>query len=230
MKSKEKFIRRFYFVLLLFFFASFSVQSQNLLKNPGFEDSNVSFPEWNQLYFQASPVISLDSQDPHQGLNCVSIENTTPNDSRLIQTVRVTEKSNYKLSAWIRADAVSANSGGANLSLADFFYASSPVYDTAGKWKYVEYYVAIETQVSELAIGVRLGNFANLCAGKAYFDDVSMVKVDKIPVGATSYQVGVPAAVENDPIDMSSIITWILVILSIAVFAFNFFMKKVGSK
>ncbi len=209
-------------VSIFIIFFSISAHSENLLRNPGMEESDASFPGWSEVYYSSGSVFQIERQNPHAGRNCVSIENKDLNDSRLVQVVNVEENTKYRLSCWIRAEGININSGGANLSLADFLLASQPVFETNGEWQRVEFYLHVETEVIQVAIGIRLGNFANVSRGKAYFDDVSMEKVTKIPGGSTSFKIGVPSSLDSETIDPYVILAYVFAILAAIAFSFNF--------
>lgn len=212
-------------ISIFILFVSISLHSENLLRNPGMEESDTAFPGWSEIYYSSGSVFAIERQNPHAGRNCVSIENKDLNDSRLVQSVYVEENTKYRLSAWIRAEGVNINSGGANISLADFFFASQPVFETNGKWQRVEFYLYVETEVTQVAIGIRLGNFANVSRGKAYFDDVSMEKVSSIPGGSTSFKIGVPASLDSEMIDPYVILAFVFSILAAVAFSLNFIVN-----
>jgi dolichyl-phosphate-mannose-protein mannosyltransferase len=232
------------FALLISLFvliAAAHAQSENLLRNPGMEESVANVMDWEQVSFSPDAKFALVHTNAHSGKNCVSIENPTPNDSRFIQRVPVTANTSYKISGWIRTENVSTEGGGANISLGDFFYTSTPITGTNGKWEYVEFYVYIEYDIDQLTVAMRLGNFGGICSGKAYFDDVSMEKVLDIPASKLKFKVGNPKTVSNDnavqnttssqnvakkSMPLQTLLAMIFILLSLIVFLILMFMKK----
>jgi hypothetical protein len=133
---------------------------------------------------------------------------------------------------------VSIEGGGAVLSFNEYDYASGPIKATNDKWQYVEFYVAVESGMDQLGVALRLGNFANVCTGKAYFDDVSIEKVKEIPGGKLNYKVGKIVETNqntvlqpesngsNTSFPIRTLLTLIFVILGATVFSYNLIMKK----
>ncbi|MBN2441757.1 MAG: hypothetical protein JXJ04_10430, partial [Spirochaetales bacterium] len=51
-------------------------------------------------------------------------------------------------------------------------------------WKYAELYVSTGPGISSLEVMLQVGNYGELNSGKAWFDDVEVIKVNSIPSGA----------------------------------------------
>ena len=108
------------------------------------------------------------------------IHNIGENDARYAQSVAVEPESLYRLSGWVMADHVEGGHG-ANLSIEGVYAFSEKTYDTAGEWKYIEYYGETGPGQEELTVFVRLGGYSGESTGTAAFDDICLVKVDRVP-------------------------------------------------
>ncbi|MCL1963685.1 MAG: phospholipid carrier-dependent glycosyltransferase, partial [Firmicutes bacterium] len=107
-------------------------------------------------------------------------------DARFVQAVPVEPETLYHLSGWIKAEG--AAYGGASLSLLTSYVSFGGLYDTAGEWVYVEGYFRADEGQSEVTVGARLGDYSADTAGKAFFDDLSLTRVDAAPEGFTVQQ------------------------------------------
>jgi hypothetical protein len=219
------------------------IHAENLLVNPGLEDSDYSFSPWNEVSFKPGPIVTIQTKGAHSGKNCASIENPVENDTRLVQTVPVDEQSSYKISGWIRTEDVGSDGGGAIISLNDFFYASDPLHGTNIKWQYEEFFVTIKYEVDHLSVAMRLGNYGGECTGKAFFDDISVTKVSSIPGGKLTYTLGNSQKPEEQasnsfagtagtggnagkPVEIRTLLTIVFMLLSAGVFSVLFIVKK----
>lgn len=167
------------------------VFSQNLLKNPGMEASNSSPTEWRLDEFRKDgTTVKIEQWDAHGGNNYVTLENREDNDARLIQTVKIEDNTKYRVSGWIKTENVSQEGIGANLSLNEHWFISREIKGTNNKWEYVEFYLSATKGLSTVTVCLRLGGYGGTSTGKASFDDISMVKVDKVPGGDRTFTIG----------------------------------------
>ena len=67
---------------------------------------------------------------------------------------------------------------GANFGIEDLYASSTGLYDTDRQWQYLEWYGKTGADQREITLGVRLGGYSAESVGKAYFDDIELVKVD----------------------------------------------------
>ncbi len=181
--------------LLIFLFLSvfqplLAYADENLLSNGGFEKLNHSGDpvDWyeNAYYDETGySQLSITSEFSHSGQHCAVIENASPNDARYITTVEVKPNSTYKLSGYILVDTMEEGGNGANLAVEGLYAFSDCLFDTNGLWQYVEWYGKTGIDQKSVTIGVRVGGYGAESIGKAYFDDISLEKVDKVPSGVT---------------------------------------------
>ena len=86
----------------------------------------------------------------------------------------------YLLSGYVRAEDVEGGHG-ANLSIDGIYAFSDKYYDTDGKWEYIQYYGETGPEQEYLTVFARLGGYSGISTGKAWFADLSLIKVDSIP-------------------------------------------------
>ena len=164
---------------------------ENLLSNGGFETLTASGePEdWYVTAYRSQPGYSrlkVSDAYAHSGTYSAMIENASVNDARYTCTVRVKPSSLYKLSAYVLVESMEDTGNGANLGIEEIYAFSDGVFDTAGEWKYIEWYGETGESQTELTFGVRVGGYSAESTGKAYFDDVCLEEVDALPTGVVA--------------------------------------------
>lgn len=162
---------------------------ENLLTNPGFEKLDGSgLPSgWNTDAYQNAEGYSVyeAAAGAHEGEHCVKVENLQPNDARFTQTVKVSSNALYRLSGYIKVEGLPQDVGwGANLSIGGVYTNPVKLYDTQGEWVYTEIYGQTGPDQKELTVFVRLGGYSGESTGSAYFDDISLCRVESIPLTA----------------------------------------------
>lgn len=165
-------------------------ETGNLLVNGGFEllDADGLPSGWYTDAYINREGVSLYSmtEDAHTGEKAAVVENIGMNDARFAQQVDVEPNSLYKLSGWIRADAIADSGRGANLSVSDIYVFSDSVFDSEGNWVYVEMYGQTGPDQHQVTVFARVGGYSGESIGRAAFDDLSLEKVDKLPSGVKS--------------------------------------------
>lgn len=196
------------FSILCTGFAS-SDEATNLLVNPSFEElgSNGLPVGWfTDAYVKREGVSQYSvSSDAKSGDNAVLVENFDLNDARFAQTVQVQPNAMYRLSGWIKTSGMSDVGHGANLSIEGVHARSDSFRETNGGWEYVETYGMTDDEQTEVTIFARVGGYSGESQGAAYFDDLSLVKVDSLPNGVFAeawYTISAPQVVS--PIDQAS--------------------------
>jgi|GEM_PF-3209302 len=179
-------------------------EEKNLVLNPGFEEAFAKFEyatgwtgeafERTQEAAQFYPVSSLK----HSGARAMVIRNLKPNDSRLIQWLRVEPSSYYRISAWIMTQGVEGAGAGASVCVAGVREDPPYLTDTKGTWEYLEAYGRTAPGQTLMPLALRLGHYGKLVKGSAAFDDVSAVKVDSIPDGVILYNFGAEASLATE--------------------------------
>lgn len=166
-----------------------AVLAENLLQNGGFEQADESgLPiGWKINIYHTQTgvsVLGVSQEKVHSGQYSVMIENASSNDARLICTVPVEPGSLYRLSGYVLVDYMEGTGNGANFALEGLSAVSECLFDTDGKWAYLEWYGETGPSQTELTFGVRVGGYASESVGKAFFDDIVFEKVDGIPAGS----------------------------------------------
>ena len=131
------------------------------------------------VHSEAYTVFSFD--EGREGGVSGHIENRIANDARFATDVAVEPDSLYCLSGWIKA---SCREGmGANLSVAGVYAFSEPLYDTEGEWRQVSFYGRTGADQHFVTVFARLGGYSGEAEGEAWFDGISLTRVDALPDG-----------------------------------------------
>lgn len=158
--------------------------AENLISNGDFSllDS-AGMPEgWSREMWITDAGVSMlsVSEDGWDG-RCAVVTNVDANDARFAQTIAVEPDSLYRFSCRVKAENCGAEGCGATLSFEDCFSYSQQVLDSDGEWEEICIYGRTGKKQTELTLFVRVGGYGQLSSGRAYFDDVSAVKVDSVP-------------------------------------------------
>lgn len=169
--------------LLAVLFPLLGMAEENLLTNGGFEQlDELGDPEgWYTNTYRNEAGYSrlrITDEKAHSGSYSAMIQNASPNDARYITTVRVEPNSYYRLSGYVLVESMEDEGNGANFGIEDLYASSTGLYDTDGQWQYLEWYGKTGADQREITLGVRLGGYSAESVGKAYFDDIELVKVD----------------------------------------------------
>lgn len=157
----------------------------NLLYNGSFElmdDDGLPEGWYTDEYHLGSDITVFSvpvDEDSGRG-RVVEIWNTSENDARYLQTIPVDPDTVYCLSGYIWAEGIKGGHG-ANLSIEDVYTFSDQIYDTNGKWEYVEFYGITGPDQDLLTVFVRVGGYGGESKGKARFDDIRITEVDGEP-------------------------------------------------
>lgn len=159
----------------------------NLVSNPGFENGQVgSFDGWNvNIWDKNAGVTEIRSDGllKYSGNASACIVNNLANDSRLTQNISVEENSFYRLSCMVRTENVGSGAKGANISAEGLLDTSDDVKGTSD-WKSVSVYGKTKKGQTSFILAIGLGGYGSVNTGSAWFDDISVVKVDSVPSGA----------------------------------------------
>lgn len=112
------------------------------------------------------------------------IQNTRPNDARLVQDLRVKEKTWYRIAGKIRTENVGQAAIGAYLSLMEGFQNSQDIKGSEPIWRPVELWVKTEKWQDHLTLALRLGGYNSLNTGEAWFSDITVEPVSGAPPNA----------------------------------------------
>ncbi len=155
----------------------------NLILNGDFEqlDEEGLFAHWyTDSYFMPAMITEYAVAEGVSG-NGGHIRNLSLNDARFAQIVSVSPNTTYRLHGYIKADAVQGH--GANLSIEGPYVFSEAVYDTEGEWVEVTLYGVTGPNQKSLTVFARLGGYSGEAQGEAWFDDITLCRVDSVPDG-----------------------------------------------
>jgi len=174
---------------------------QNLIQNPSFEESVNGHPSiWNEAAWNNEPgatTFGVDAVKAHSGKSSAVIVNDKENHARFVQAVTVSENSSYRFSAWIRTENVGEGTLGSGIGVTDKLEFGGDIRKTSD-WKQAELYIKTGPGINSVSLMLTLGTYGALNTGKAWFDDVSLVKVDSIPSSAVVCLVQSNSEVNND--------------------------------
>lgn len=181
----------FYFItmiIILFIMSGICYAQANLIKNPSFEQiANDGIPRnWrihSWIKEESVTRFSVDSEIAYTGENSVVINNLQKNHGYYIQNVAVKQNSFYKVTCWVKTENVGKNTEGAGISVVDYFEVGGDFKGTTN-WSLAELYISTGPGTSGVEIMLQVGNYGAENTGKAWFDEVSMIKIDSLPPGA----------------------------------------------
>ncbi len=173
------------FSLLLLCTNAFAAEA-NLVANPGFDsvDSALMPEGWYADMWDTSTGSSYleMTSDGFEG-NGILIKNAAANDSRFCQQIAVEPDTLYEFRCMAKADGISEEGKGANLSVLGTFSYSNMIYDTDGEWVELIFYGRTGSEQTGLTLCARLGGYSGTTTGSAWFDSISVRKVDSVPAG-----------------------------------------------
>lgn len=156
---------------------------ENLLANSGFEQGS---EDWSRDAYVVTAGYTDFEVRPGEGRNgsqALYIRNHYLNDARFWQEVDVEKDTLYHLHGYVRADAEMG--WGANLSVDGVYVYSDQVFLSGDAWQEVSLYGRTGKDQTTLKVFVRLGGYSGESVGEAWFDDVTLTRVDHIPDGYT---------------------------------------------
>ncbi len=219
-----------------------------LIKNGSFEtwsDSKGSIDDWTKKTISGSVSgkvgrfqLADDNKPENAGTYGLEISNDKNSATCFSQSVKVDRNATYKVSLVYKLDSpVGGNTGadaqpvGPHLA----FYedvntiVGNEFKNANGEWNKVELYVT-PRNTDYLTLSLMLGGSGREVSGTVYFDTVSMMRVDSVPVGETIHQV--KANRLNYNITASGIaFVVLLALLSIAILVCAYiFIRRIYSK
>ena len=181
-----------FFLLFLALMAAFTLPAyaeagENLVSNGNFSliDANDMPEGWSREMWHTDAGISqlyVDA-DGYEG-NCIAVVNADANDARFSQTIPAEPDSVYRFSCMVKAEGCGDGGYGATLSFKDCFSYSESVLDTNGEWREVSVYGRTGADQTEITLYARVGGYGMLNNGRAWFDNIEVVKLDEAPAGA----------------------------------------------
>lgn len=171
-------------LLMLAVLCTGALAQGNLLANPQIDLTDGAAPEWTADAWDGTrSVLEYSADGGMDGGSCLHIVNLAENDARFVQSIDVQPMSLYHISCYVKAENIVGSDAGANVSAANAYVYSTPVFDTGGEWVLTEMYGVTGEMQSELCIYVRLGGYSATATGEAWFDDICVERVDSVPEG-----------------------------------------------
>ena len=157
--------------------------------NGSFEsETGTSVSEWALERYDVAPPVqyyqAVEDVTAPDGSNVIKIESPEYNDARFVQTVKVEPNSIYRLSAWVKTGDIEKRSAdsGANICFIQTHCKSDFILSDTD-WQEVVIYGKTDSKTKQVTVGLRLGYYSADAKGVAYFDNVSLTRVDSVPDG-----------------------------------------------
>ena len=221
-------------ILLALFCGMNALAEGNLIVNGDFSQMDGDLPAgWRKAMWYTDEGVSLLTveEDGYDGA-CVSVLNVAKNDARFVQTIAVEPDSYYYITAMCRAEGINRDEKGATLSIDGTFTYSNELFDTAGAWEKLELYGHTADDQTTIDLFARVGGYGSENSGRAWFDDVSVTKLDSVPEGAFVQELyrPTPTVVETESetlnVPVRSTETWLLMAFLWALLAVGLFRKN----
>jgi hypothetical protein len=159
--------------------------AQNLLQNGNFAKGSEDQPdEWRTEAWINKPDAFVCHWHPPQNGNPgeLEVDNLQANDGRWMQPLSLAPGW-YQLSADIRTENVATKEDGASISIMEDGIMSPEIRGTAG-WQRVSLYLKVGGKGADVDVALRVGGFASLNAGRAFFRNATLVAIDAPPPNA----------------------------------------------
>ena len=159
-----------------------------LIENGNAENGKSGWSTSAYLDGSAYTEFSVREGEGMDGGAAFHIRNIVPNDARFEQTVSVSPDTLYCLSAFIRADSSETVSSdgktprGANISVEGIYVFSESVF-RSDEWREVRLYGRTGPDQTSMKVYIRLGGYSGESIGEAWFDNVSVRRVDAADSG-----------------------------------------------
>lgn len=157
-------------------------KSNSLIQNAAFEKSiDFNSPEtawYTAGYYLHLGVFEWAKKIGQNNTGGISLEagSGVANDIAVIQTVLLDPDKFYRLSAWVKTEEV-AGGKGANIGLYNTWISSDGITGTQ-EWQKISVDF-VPPASGEVTIACRLGHWAAVSTGKAYFDNLILEEVEK---------------------------------------------------
>lgn len=164
--------------------------NENLLLNSGFEsETGATVSDWALDRYSVSAPLeyyqAIKDDSAPEGNNVLKIHSPEFNDARFIQKVQVAPDSYYKLSALVKTEEIEQRSSesGANICFLQT-YCVSDFIKANSDWQEVVLYGKTDSKTTVVTVALRLGYYSADASGVAYFDKVSLERIEELPIGA----------------------------------------------
>ncbi|MEB2283902.1 MAG: hypothetical protein B6D46_08530 [Polyangiaceae bacterium UTPRO1] len=141
-----------------------------LLRNGSFTAVANGMPKGWRLEAWARDLSTVRVEPAADGSGAVQIVNLEPNDARICQTIAVAAGAEYRISARVKTENVGLATAGALIAIEPRIADSTDVKGSQD-WQYLEVRARSDERTS-WEVCLRLGSYANLNTGAAWFSDV----------------------------------------------------------
>ncbi len=179
---------------------AFADDEADVLNNGNFEanEADAELPDgWSQEMWHTESGYTFITIEDISGNSTIKIDNVYENDARVAQYVKVKANKVYRLSGWIYTDGI-VGGRGANLSFEDIMDTTVGVFNSNGEWQYVEMYGKTAWFQTGVKVFARVGGYGSLSQGAAYFDNIKLEEVNKVPDGANVVSLKKPKAEKQE--------------------------------
>ena len=166
--------------------------NENLILNGSFEnETGQSVSDWVLDRYSVSAPLeyyqAVEQTGAPEGKNVLKIHSPEFNDARFIQKVQVAPDSYYKLSAFVKTEEVEQRSSesGANICFLQT-YCKSDFVKANADWQEIVLYGKTDSKTTFVTVALRLGYYSADASGVAYFDKVSLTRIEELPDGVTA--------------------------------------------
>lgn len=207
----HRFLRAIFFCAI-FLFAGLSPRdvgaAKNLLQNGDFSKGSEDQPDdWRTEAWINKPDAFVCHWHPSPGGAELEVDNLQANDGRWMQPLSLTPGW-YQLSADIRTENVGDKEDGASISVMEDGIMSPDIKGTTG-WQRESLYLKVGGHGADVDIALRVGGFASLNTGRAFFRNATLVAIAGPPPNAAPTFDLVSIRQEAQPVPIGS--RWSLV-------------------
>ena len=159
--------------------------ANNLLQNGNFAKGSEDQPdEWRtEAWINKPEAFVCHWHPPQNGApGELEVDNRQANDGRWMQPLSL-GPGWYQLSADIRTENVGTKEDGASISIMEDGIMSPEIRGTAG-WQHVSLYLKVSGKGADVDVALRVGGFASLNTGRAFFRNATLVAIDAPPPNA----------------------------------------------
>ena len=158
--------------------------ANNLLQNGNFAKGSEDQPdEWRTEAWINKPEAFVCHWHPSSnGAGELEVDNLQANDGRWMQPLSL-GPGWYELSADIRTENVGTKEDGASISVMEDGIMSPEIRGTTG-WQRVSLYLKVGGKGADVDVALRVGGFASLNTGRAFFRNASLVAIAAPPPNA----------------------------------------------
>ncbi|MBN2371378.1 MAG: hypothetical protein JXO72_12920 [Vicinamibacteria bacterium] len=174
-------------LLFLVLFAAGAVT----IANPSFEETRndgrvIGWTAVASVMDDSCSRFTVDARRSHDGERSMRIENLDPAHACLMQDLRVAPGLLYRISAWARTQDIGRNAAGAGLTVRGLTRIAGDLRGD-NEWQAVELYLKTGRGVDSVTLMLTLGLPTRPNQGIAWFDDVTLERIESLPDGVVPF-------------------------------------------